>query len=100
MGLWHGQPADWGGAYFPCHGQHVTQTDAEGIAFGLERALRDIPSEEASGKTLRRSDLNPEWFATVPRPGVNCLEAFRGVRKDMLRAFILHCREEGGLWIY
>jgi hypothetical protein len=40
------------------------------------------------------------WLANVPDAGVNPLEAFSGPNKEMLRNFIEHCREEGGLWLY
>jgi hypothetical protein len=85
---------NWDGVYFPPDGQEIKVEDAEALATALERALPDIPNRE----TNERPD--PAWFEDLPMPGVNCLGAFKGVRKEILSAFIGHCREDGSLWLY
>jgi hypothetical protein len=99
VGLWSTH-RNWDGAYFPASGQHITEGDAEALADALGRALRDIPEYQPEAEILRDESPNSEWFADVPPAGVNCLEAFKGIRKELIRAFIVHCREEGGLWLY
>jgi hypothetical protein len=97
-GIW---PADheWDGTYFPAYGQHIVESDAVAIALALERALPDIPDGTPPVSKVSDACVS-EWFADVPAPCVNALEALKGIRKDMVRAFIIHCRERGGVWLY
>ena len=96
-GIWKGKPEDWDGSYFPAVGQEIVEADAEELAWALERALPDIPETPRSEQEDPKQQGPSGWFADVPRGGVNCLQAFAGARKEMLRAFIIHCREKNGL---
>jgi hypothetical protein len=98
-GLWRAN-SDWDGRYLPAYGQQVTEQDARDLAAALERALPDIPDHEALES---KGDDNSNvwgWFETSPNIEVNPFEAFSGRNKELLKNFIEHCHEEGGLWLY
>jgi hypothetical protein len=99
-GIWKGKPEDWDGSYFPALGQEIVEADAEELALSIERALPDIPDAPRSEQKDPKQQGPAEWFADVPPGGVNCFQAFADARKEMLRAFILHCREKNGLCLY
>jgi hypothetical protein len=115
----------WGGHYFHNEWQIVRREDAAGLAEALERALPDIPDHDAMvSKTLTTNpfELSPdedietgirtrisECFAYCPQPGesnsnrpdpygVSPLEVLSGVVKDLVRVFIVFCRN-GGFYI-
>lgn len=102
---WKGLPEDWDGRYFPGDLQRITERDAKALAAALTRALADIPEHDAlEAKALAAipADQNDYsvWGRKV-RAGevVNPFEEFSGLNKPMLRDFMTHCREKGGLWI-
>lgn len=100
-GLWRGEPWDWDGRYISAYGQHLTEEDASNFGAALERALPDVPDDDALENKVSCNTGIWGWFAIEsPDVGINPLEAFSGCNKEMLRNFIIHCRERGGLWLY
>ena len=99
-------PADWDGRYFPPAGQVVTAEDARALADALERALPDLPDDDAlTGKTIprrqsREADGYDLWGLGL-RAGVavSPFEEFSGANKTVLRDFVTHCRECAEFWL-
>ncbi len=76
---------DWDGTYFSNDGQFVTDRDASNIAAALERALDDIPDDDAV--------VEDEQMADKP----SLIEYFSGEGKTWVRKGIEFCRAGGFL---
>ena len=98
-GLWPAG-ADWDGRYLPSYGQHITDEDTQMFARALERALPDIPDHDATEAGEGGSDPWGRLASASADIKDNLVEAFGGSKKAVLRDFIDHCRETGGLWLY
>src|SRR2546423_13839985 len=67
-GPWDGRP--WNGTYFCNDGQRVTAEDAHALADALERALPDIPDEDAvAHKMVIVACLPDGTVLRAPKPG-------------------------------
>jgi hypothetical protein len=91
---WEGDPATWGGEYWPCVGQQVTDTDARHLGAALARALPDIPDHGGRPYFSRPGSAarpGPEAPPSEP-PDVSAWELLSGAEsKEVLGWFLQHC---------
>jgi len=102
---WLGRASEWSGLYFPGYGQRVSDRDARALGAALQRALPDVPEQEAfeqrapthwgRGISLERTLRRDVHRQTSP------LELYSGEEKEVLRSLIAHCHDcAGGFWIW
>lgn len=102
---WLGSASEWSGLYVPGYGQRVSACDARALGAALQRALPDVPEEDAfeqmaptrggRGTSLERTLRRNVRRQTSP------LELYGGEEKDVLRSLIAHCHDcIGGFWIW
>jgi hypothetical protein len=103
---WLGRASEWRGLYFPGYGQRVSDRDARALGAALERALPDVPEEDACEHLApapggRGISLERTWRRGVSRQ-TNPLELYSGEEKEVLRWLIAHCCDcgGGGFWIW